>query len=153
MGVTRAPAWVGETDAEQLAGKLAGDKFKSSGTPDADLVMKKQQIQLALRGGDTERAETMMDELQANDQLTSAQRKNLMKGSDRTYLENAISHLDANEAMRVFKVADPKEREAIGDSIQKKIDKAHLPEDDRERLQAEFDKLMPVTRDIDTTLR
>jgi hypothetical protein len=153
VGVTRAPAWVGETDAEQLAGKLAGDKFKGSGTPDADLVMKKQQIQLALRGGDTERAETMMDELQANDQLTSAQRKNLVKGTDRTYLENAISHLDANEAMRVFKVADPKEREALADTVQKKIDKAHLPDGDREALQAEFDKLMPVTRDIDTTLR
>ena len=94
-----------------------------------------------------------MDELQANDQLTSAQRKNLVKGTDRTYLENAISHLDANEAMRVFKVADPKEREALADTVQKKIDKAHLPDGDREALQAQYDKLVPVTRDIDHSER
>lgn len=141
FGVTRAPAWVGETDAEQLAGKLAGDKFKGTGTPDADLVQKKQAIQVALRNGQTEEAEKMMDDLEDADKLTPTQRKNLVKGTDRTYLENAVTHLDANEAMRVFKVSSPTEREAIADSVQTKIDKAHIPDEDRDALQAEYDKL------------
>ena len=153
VGVTKAPAWVGETDAEQLAGKLAGDKFKGTSTPDAELVQKKQEIQKSLRAGRTAEADKLLDELEADGKITPAQRKNLVRGTDRSYLENAVTHLDAKEAMRVFKVASPKEREAIADNVQRKIDKAHLPEEDRVELQNLFDKLNPPERDIDHTNR
>jgi len=153
VGVTRAPAWVGETDAEQLAGKLAGDKFKGQDTPDAARVQQLQQAKQLLRAGKDDEANAILDGMEDAQQLTPAQRKNLVRGTDRTYLENAVTHLDAKEAMRVFKVASPKEREAIADNVQQKIDKAHLPEEDRDALQKEFDKLMPEERDINTTLR
>ena len=55
--------------------------------------------------------------------------------------------------MRVFKQATPKERDAISDTVQAKIDKAHLPDEDREALQKEFDRLSPPERDITTTNR
>ena len=153
VGITRAPAWVGETDAEQLAGKLAGDKFKSPGTPDAELVQKKQQIQIALRIGKTSEADKMLDELEDAGQLTPTQRKNLVRGTDRTYLENAVTHLDAKEAMRVFRAANLQERQSIADSVQRKIDKAHLPEEDRNELQSLYDKLLPPERNIEYSNR
>jgi hypothetical protein len=37
--------------------------------------------------------------------------------------------------------------------VQSKIDKAHLPEADRDALQAQFDKLMPQERDINHSER
>ncbi len=69
-----------------------------------------------------------------------------------SFLENAVTHLDAKEAMRVFKQATPEERESIGDMVQTKIDKAHLPEEDRDALQAQFDRLT-ASRDINTSYR
>ena len=67
--------------------------------------------------------------------------------------ENAVSHLgiDGSEShgplWRVFKSATPSERVDIGDRVQREIDKAHLPDEDREALQAEFDKLMGAKDD------
>jgi hypothetical protein len=142
VGVTRAPAWFGESKAEQLAGKLAGDKFKSSDSPDSERVQQLQQAKLLMREGKQEQADAILDGMEDAGALTSVQRKNLEKGTEHTYLENSISHLDAKEVMRVFRVASPKEREAIADTVQTKIDKAHLPEEDREELQRAFDKLM-----------
>ena len=84
----------------------------------------------------------MLDEMEDAEQLTAAQRKNLERGTEHSYLENAVTHLDAKEAMRVFKQASAAERQAIGDMVQAKIDKAHIPEEDREELQKQFDKLM-----------
>jgi hypothetical protein len=153
VGVTRAPAWLGESDAEQLAGKLAGDKFKGTESPDSARVQAIQQAKLLRRQGKEDEANAILDGMEDAGTLTSVQRRNLERGTDRIYLENAVTHLDAKEAMRVFKVAKPKEREAIGDAVQRKIDKAHIPEADRDALQAEFDRLMPQERDIDTTLR
>ena len=153
VGVTRAPAWFGESKAEQLAGKLAGDKFKGTESPDSARVQQIQQAKLLFREGKDTEANAILDGMEDAEQLTPIQRKNIERGTDRTYLENAVSHLDAKEIMRVFKQATPKEREAIGDTVQKKIDKAHLPEADREALQAEFDKLIPPERDIDHSER
>ena len=153
MGVTRAPAWLGESDAEQLASKLAGDKFKGTSSPDSERVQQIQKAKLLMREGKEDEANAILDGMEDAEQLTPAQRKNLIKGTEHSYLENAVTHLDAKEAMRVFRVAKPSERAVIADSVQRKIEKAHLPEEDRDALQAEFDKLMPQERDIDTTLR
>jgi hypothetical protein len=150
VGFTRAPAWVGETDAEQLASKLAGDTFKQGGTPDEALVQKKMAIKGILRNGTEAQkanANKQLDDMEDAQQITPAARKNLEKGIDNSYLENAVSHLEAKEAMRVFKVASPQEREVLADSIQRKIDKAKaLSDGDRQKLQDEFDKLT-VKRD------
>ena len=153
VGVTRAPSWFSETKAEQLAGKLAGDKFKSSESPDSARVQQIQQAKLLMRQGKDDEANAIMDGMEDAGQLTAVQRKNLERGTEHTYLENAISHLDAKEIMRVFRVASPREREAIADTVQTKIDKAHLPDEDRQALQDQFDKLMAVKRDITTTNR
>ena len=95
----------------------------------------------------------ILDGMEDAGTLTSTQRKNLQKGTDHTYLENAISHLDAKEVMRVYKQATPKERESIADTVQTKIDKAHIPDTDKQDLQDQFDKLSANQRDIDTSLR
>jgi hypothetical protein len=145
VGVTRAPAWVGETAAEQLAGKLAGDKFKSTKSPDSDLIAQKGRIQVALRTGNEEQKQAAMDALDAlveAEKVTPQQRKNLIKGTEHSYLDNAVSHLDAVEAMRVFQIASPKERLDIGEQVKLKIERAHLPHEDKKALLDKFEQLM-----------
>ncbi len=152
VGVVRAPAWAGESSAEQLAAKLAGDKFKGASSPDTARIQQIQQAKLLFRQGKEDEANAILDGMEDAEQLTPAQRKNIEKGTEHSFLENAVTHLDAKEAMRVFKQATPEERESIGDMVQTKIDKAHLPEEDRDALQAQFDRLT-ASRDINTTLR
>ena len=151
FGVTRAPSYMSETPAEQLAGKLAGDKFKSPTSPDSDLVVQKQQIQQGLRSGDEQKqleAEDALDELVDQQKMTQQQAKNLRKGTEHTYLENAISHLDAREVMRVFKQANTAERFEMADTVEKKIESAHLPDDDKDALRQQFEKLLPMRSDL-----
>lgn len=159
VGVTRAPAWMGESDAERLAGELAGNKFKSADSPDSARVHQIQNAKQLLRSGKEDQANAILDSLQDADQLTDRQRQNVVNGTDRTYLENATAHLtiDGSEShgdlWRVFRAATPQERAAIADHVQRQIDRANIPEKDRDELQAQFDKLMPPTRNIDKTLR
>ena len=146
IGVTRAPAWIGESPAEQLAGKLASEKFKSSKPFDAEKVAKRQKIAVALRSGtDDEKlaAREQLAEMQSSGEITRTQRRNLMRGADHTYLENQVSHLDANEAMRVFKQASPQERESIASDVRLKIIRSHLSAEDRQELLDQFDALQP----------
>lgn len=153
FGITRAPAWMGETDAEQLAGKLAGQGFKSKDSPDSERVQNIQQAKLLLRQGKDTEANDLLDKLEDGNEISSIQRKNIERGTDHTYLENAVKHLEAKDIVRVFKQATLAERREIADTVQERIDKAHIPDEDRQKLQAEFDKLNPPDRDIDTTLR
>jgi hypothetical protein len=80
VGVVRAPAWMGESKAEQLAGKLAGDKFKSTASPDSERVQKVQQAKLLFRQGKEEEANNILDAMEDAETLTPAQRKNIERG-------------------------------------------------------------------------
>ncbi len=155
LGITRAPAWIGESQAEQLAGKLAGDKFKSSKSPDAKVVQDRKNVQTMLRNGNENQkaqAKAMLSEMVTSGEITQKQKQNLLRGVDHTYLENALSHLDAHEAMRVFKAATVEERQEIRDAVLKKIEHAHIPQEDRKAMNDELEKLLPK-RDPRTTLR
>jgi len=156
VGITRAPAWVGESTAEQLAGKLAGDKFKSATAPDTALVAKKQKIQVELRTGTDEQkmsARQELSDMEQSGQMTGVQVRNLLKGTTHDYLENAVSHLDAKEVMRVYSVAKPEEREAIQEQVRMKIMRAHLPSEDKKALLDRFEQLSNTERDINTSYR
>jgi hypothetical protein len=146
VGVTRAPAWVGETAAEQLAGKLASGKFQSGKPFDAEKVARRQKIAVALRSGTDEQklaAREQLAEMESSGEITRQARRNLIKGTEHTYLENQVGHLDANEAMRVFKQANKEERASIAEAVRLKIIRAHLPAEDRKALMEEFEKLQP----------
>jgi hypothetical protein len=158
VGVTRAPAWVGESAAEQLAGQLAGDKFKGAGTEDADRAAKINQAREALRSGDQEKAERIFAQLSDQEKLTPIQKRNIVRGTEHTYLENATAHLtiDGSEThgplWRVFRVATKAEREAIADHVLREINRARITDEDRDKLRREFDRLMP-SREIDYSAR
>jgi hypothetical protein len=146
VGVTQAPAWIGETAAEQLAGKLVGQQFHSSKPFDAEKVAKRQKIAVALRTGtDDEKlaAREQLAEMESSGEITRQGRRNLLKGSDHTYLENQVGHLDANEAMRVFKQASPEERASIAEQVRLRIIRSHLSAEDRKALLEQFDSLEP----------
>jgi hypothetical protein len=151
VGVTRAPAWVGETDAEQLAGQLAGDAFKSAKSPDTAEVAKKQKIEMALRSGNAEQKQAARNELgnmEESGEITRTQRRNIERGTTHTYLENAVKHLSAQDAMKVFEAAEPAERDSIVEEVRVKILRAHLPPEDKRALLDQFDKLTKTGRKI-----
>lgn len=153
IGITRAPAWVGETDAEQLAGKLAGDHFKSAASPDSELVAQKNRIMSALRNGNPEQKQAASDELDSmvtDGRITDRQAKNILRGVDHSYLENAFSHLSAqpaqgdilkSEAMRVFKLASPKEREALKEQFIEKLDRSKVTDEEYDAAIAKIEAL------------
>jgi hypothetical protein len=151
VGVTRAAKWVSESAAEQLAGELAGKKFTSSKEFDQQLALDRGNIQFAMRNGTEEEkkaALASLEKLVQSEKLTHRQASLLLKGTDHTYLENALSHLDANEALRVFKQATPEERETISAAVLKKINAAHIPRVDKEAMRGEFTKLAPKSKPI-----
>ena len=153
VGITNAPNWVGESTAEQLAQKINQGQPHGNETPDEELIQRKGAAQKLFLQGNDEEAEAILDKLADAGQLTGIQRKNIERGTDKSFLENQVSRLDAGEAMRVYKVADLKERAVLKDAIQTKLDKAHITEEKREALQAEFDRLTPPDRDIDHSER
>ena len=84
VGITRAPAWMGESDAERLAAKLAGDKFKSAQSPDSARVQQIQQAKLLMRQGKDDEANAILDGMEDAGQLTGVQRKNMERGTEHT---------------------------------------------------------------------
>lgn len=154
IGVTRAPAWIGESSAEQLAAKLASDKYKGSSAPDPKVIADRQRVMIMLRNGnpaEKRQANAQLDKMVQSGEVTTAQRRNLLRGVDHTFLENQVNHLDAREAMRVFAAASVGERQAIRDMVERKILHAHLAPAEREDLLRHFRSLLPK-RQINTTL-
>ena len=157
VGLTRAPSYIGESTAENLAAKLAGSKFQS-GKPkpgEEELMQQKQQVQKALRSQDAGQRAAGMDQL--NDlvdkgMLTPQQANNLRRGTTRDYLENQVIHLDPREALRVMKVATPEEKQAISQMVLRKIEASRLPVQERQLLMNQYRTLL-ADRNIETSLR
>ena len=157
VGITRAPSFVGETSAENLAAKLAGVKFQS-GKPkpgEEELMQQKQQIQIALRSkNEVERNVGLrqLNDLVESGMLTPQQANNLRRGTTRDFLENQVVHLDANEALRVMKVATPEEKQAISQMVLRKIVSSRLSSKEKQTLMNQYKTLL-ANRNVETTLR
>jgi hypothetical protein len=157
VGITRAPSFVGETSAENLAAKLAGVKFQS-GKPkpgEEELMQQKQQIQIALRSkNEVERNVGLrqLNDLVESGMLTPQQASNLRRGTTRDFLENQVVHLDANEALRVMKVATPEEKQAISQMVLRKIVSSRLSSKEKQTLMNQYKTLL-ANRNVETTLR
>ena len=157
VGLTRAPSYIGESTAENLAAKLAGSKFQS-GKPkpgEEELMQQKQQVQRALRSQDAgQRAAGMaqLNDLVDKGMLTPQQANNLRRGTTRDYLENQVIHLDPREALRVMKVATPEEKQAISQMVLRKIEVSRLPVQERQLLMNQYRTLL-ADRNIETSLR
>ena len=157
VGLTRAPSYIGESTAENLAAKLAGSKFQS-GKPkpgEEELMQQKQQVQRALRSQDAgQRAAGMaqLNDLVDKGMLTPQQANNLRRGTTRDYLENQVIHLDPREALRVMKVATPEEKQAISQMVLRKIEASRLPVKERQLLMNQYRTLL-ADRNIETSLR
>lgn len=140
VGVTRAPKWVSMSDAEQLAEKLNHAHLGSASVPTAGGAYRYGQgrsIAGRLRNGSgVERgaALTELHSLVAQGQITEAGAKRLINGSKNAYLTNQMVHLDANEAVRVYRSSTGEERRMIRDMVMNKVTRSHMPEDDRKEL-------------------
>lgn len=157
LGITRAPSYIGETSAENLAAKLAGVKFQS-GKPkpgEEELMQQKQQIQMALRSkNEVERNVGLrqLNDLVQSGTLTPQQATNLRRGTTRDFLENQVVHLDANEALRVMKVATPEEKQAISQMVLRKIVSSRLSSKEKQALMNQYKTLL-ADRNVETSLR
>ena len=157
VGITRAPSYIGESTAENLAAKLAGSKFQS-GKPkpgEEEMMRQKQQIQTALRSQDAGQRQAglaQLNDLVAAGTLTAQQATNLKRGTTRDYLENQVIHLDPQEALRVMRVATPQEKQAISQMVLRKIEAARLPVKDKQVLMNQYRTYM-ADRNIESSLR
>ena len=157
VGITRAPSYIGESTAENLAAKLAGSKFQS-GKPkpgEEEMMRQKQQIQTALRSQDAGQRQAglaQLNDLVAAGTLTAQQANNLRRGTTRDYLENQVIHLDPQEALRVMRVATPQEKQAISQMVLRKIEAARLPVKDKQVLMNQYRTYM-ADRNIESSLR
>jgi hypothetical protein len=140
IGVTRAPKWVSMTEAEQLADKLNQSHQGTGSVPTAGGQYQydaKRNLAGALRNGTgAERAKalTELHGLVSAGQLTEAAANRLVKGSKNAYLVNSMVHLDANEAMRVYRASDPEERRIIREVVNQKVTRSHLTGEDKKAL-------------------
>ncbi len=146
-GVTRAPKWVSMSDAEQLAEKLTSARSGTGSVPTSQgqyRYEKKRDLLGKLRNGDSaEKSEALRQVrgMVARDEITQQAANQMIKGSRSSYLVNQLTHLDANEAVRVFRAADTEERRAIRDTVGHKITRAHMAEKDKNDLLHEFTRL------------
>jgi len=146
-GVTRAPKWVSMSPAEQLAEKLNSSRQGSGSVPSSAgqyIYDRKRDLLGKLRNGtpsEKAAAEAEVRQMVANDEITAQAGRNMLTHSKNAYLTNQLTHLDANEAVRVFRAATPEEREGIREMVGQKIGRAHLPTPDKAALVKEFTRL------------
>jgi hypothetical protein len=119
VGLTPAPARINETTAERLAADLVRAKIPAGARTqaEADKAATKRLLQQQLRSGDHKAFEAAID----TGKLSKTEAKAILKGSQQHPLESQMDHLDAVEALKVWTVATPQERELIRVPLIKKL--------------------------------
>lgn len=145
VGITKAPQWLSMSPAEQLAQKLVVGKMgPETPQPSQEKMDAKQRALAGLRNGTQEqrqKAAADIDAMVASGKLTKTEARNLLRSSAKVYLVDRMQHLDAREAMRVYRVATPEERAVLKDVIGAKIVRAQLPTTDKIELMHSLETL------------
>lgn len=139
FGIMPLPSELTRTPAENLAIELLRNQMpKGSRT--------KEQSQRA----DSERkviaqikmGKMNVDEAVQKGLITEERRDVVERRADMSYLDYAVSRLNASSAMKVYEKATPKERSLISDRVEEKIDNAKsITEEERDLLRQRFEKL------------
>jgi hypothetical protein len=147
IGVTQAPKWLSMSKSEQLAQKLNAAR-QGSGSVETDSAKKqyvrKNDILDRLRNGSQAEkfaAQRDLQEMVASGELPTNAARHIVANSKHAYLANQLTHLDANEAFRVYRAATPAERVEIKDQVASKITRSQLMKTDKSEMMREFSTL------------
>jgi len=152
VGVTQAPKWLSMSKAEQLAQKLNSAHQGSGSVETAGAqkqYTKKNDILDRLRNGsqaDKFAAQRDLQEMVASGELPANSARHIVSNSKHAYLVNQLTHLDANETLRVYRAATPEERAQIKDQVASKITRSQLMKTDKSEMMREFSSLSTSKR-------
>lgn len=136
IGLTPAPASLENTDAEQLAGDLTGEK--QSGQPrtkaQAEKSTLKRQLSRELKLGHD--VADQIAKAQEAGLLSSRDASDIRSRADHTYLENTVKRLSAPDAIKVYEVANDEEQARLKDLVQGKIGRTQNPLSDADKARA-----------------
>jgi hypothetical protein len=125
VGVTRAPKWLSQTPAEQLASELAGSGYHEPMTHEtAERVRTRSALVGGLRSKDPaikNAAAGKLAEGFASGTLRDGDVRTMADRMEKGDLYNTVKGLDARNAMKVYRVMTPEEREANAELVAGKI--------------------------------
>lgn len=124
IGITQAPSSVGLSKAEQLAQDLMRDKMPvgSRTTEEAARSKEKADLSKALRQKQPAAMKDIEKRVQAGT-LNADDAKAIIQRSQTTAFESQVKHLDAADAIKVWQVATPAERQKIRIEMMNKVAK------------------------------
>ncbi|MDE1882299.1 MAG: hypothetical protein KGI89_17325, partial [Euryarchaeota archaeon] len=147
FGISKAPQWLSMSPAEQLAEDLVHNKLGPGYAPDNPQASDERQALLGqLRQGTQESRQAALGkirELLRTGQMTRRQASALALESRNVYLVNQVRHLDAREAIRVYRISSPQEKATIHSLVGAKIVRSALPPADKVLLLHELESLNP----------
>lgn len=156
MGVTKAPASLSRSDAEEALNEYL--RRTSGGVKTKEEAAKskaRSEIKALIRGGHDEAADAAIEKAIAEGQVSADDahgRKALYKAAAKTVLENTLRSMPVDEALEVYRAATPEERQRWADAFRGRIfgsasrrpawwkDKS---EEQVEAIKAEAEKLLP----------
>lgn len=118
LGYTKAPYYVSHTKAEQKADELIRNQLpQGSRTKEQyQKTVNERQIMSAVKRG-----ETTLQEAENKGLIPARRGFDLSRHMDYTQLQEKVSRLGANDALKVWVIANPKEQAQIKDMITRKI--------------------------------
>lgn len=126
FGVTKAPYWMEQSKAEQLAAQLVQDRMPQ-GTrtqEQADASQAKKDLVNQLRDPDpavrAKAAQTLAGDVKSG-AMSLAEAKALYERVGQTTLQHQVHALDVTDALKVFDAATEEEKHQIGLEVAKKI--------------------------------
>jgi hypothetical protein len=146
FGFTAAPKYLTDSDAMQMAHRYQTAKAKASTQEDAqrtDLagqLASQAQLNFKRTGDISTAVEPARDAARAG-KITNAEFANIVKGAREDPLLRAITHLQADQGLKVYEVSTPAERKTIGQTVWSKIVRSKLPTEKKRVLANQFKQL------------
>ena len=156
MGVTKAPASLSRSDAEE---KLNEYLHRTSGgiktKAEAEKSRARSEIKALIRGGHDEAADAAIEKAIEEHQVSPDEkqgRRALYKAAAKTVLENTLRSMPVDEALEVYRKATPEERQRWADAFRARVFGSasrrpswwkDRPQEEVEAIQAEAEKLLP----------
>lgn len=118
VGITQAPADVNKSDAQNLADRITRESMPTRSRTSEEAVASQLRGRLiaTVRQGNQAELSTAL----RNGQITPKQATAIQHAATMTPLQLAVSHMDLNNAQRVFEKATPEERRQLQPLIAKK---------------------------------
>jgi hypothetical protein len=144
VGIVPAPSSIVKTAAEQKASELVSERMPrgSRTAAEAERVTTKRGLAKKIKADGAGAASPEVQKAIAEGKISESDVKDIVRSSGKSQLEASVQHLTADDAMKVYRVADAGERTRLYPMIYGKIERAeNLSDDDRAKLREELGPL------------